>query len=94
MRLVSVNCPNCGSPINIDLDNMARYCGTCGSKIMLDVETIQTLLIEKEKTRQTEIVQESKSNNLYTIMAMVIGTIVAIGSVLILIIDKIADKIG
>jgi uncharacterized membrane protein YvbJ len=61
MNTFSVNCPNCGAPINLDLDNIAKFCGQCGSKIMLDVETIQRLLIEKEKTKQVEAKEKTKA---------------------------------
>jgi len=55
MNVISVKCPNCGASLDIDLDNPAKYCNMCGSKIMLDVEAIQDLMIEKERTKQEEI---------------------------------------
>ena len=54
MKLISVNCPNCGKPINLDIDNLGQFCSSCGSKIVLDVETIQQLLIAKEETKRTQ----------------------------------------
>ena len=47
-----IRCTSCDSNIKIDLDNLISYCPYCGSTLMLDVETIQELLIEKERTKQ------------------------------------------
>ena len=55
MKTISVTCPNCSAPLNLDADNLAQYCSHCGSKIMLDVETIQQLLIAREQTKQAQI---------------------------------------
>ena len=55
MKMVSIRCPNCGATIDLDIDHLAQFCGMCGSKIMLDVETIQQLLIAKEQTKQEAI---------------------------------------
>ena len=55
MRTISVNCPNCGASINLDVDHLAHYCGSCGSKIMLDISSIQELLVAREKTKQETI---------------------------------------
>ena len=60
MKLISVNCPNCGAPINIDLDNISKFCGKCGSKILLDIDQLQYILAEKEKTKQIEITEQTK----------------------------------
>ena len=97
MKLFSVNCPNCGSPIDIDPDKIARFCGMCGSKVMLDAEAIQRLLIEKEKTKQeyirateTSKQTEIKGRNLTTVFVFIIGGIVAGGVVIAIIIEKLA----
>lgn len=60
MKLISVNCPNCGSTIDIDPDKLVKYCANCGSKIMLDIDTIQSILIEREKTKQESIKADEK----------------------------------
>jgi len=60
MKTNSINCPNCGSPISLDIDHLSKFCNQCGSKIMLDVDTIQQLLIEKEKTKQVEAKEKTK----------------------------------
>ena len=60
MKTNSINCPNCGSPISLDIDHLSKFCNQCGSKIMLDVDTIQQLLIEKEKTKQVEAKEQTK----------------------------------
>ena len=55
MKPVSTNCPNCGTPIDLDIDHLAQFCSSCGSKIVLDVETIQQLLIAKEETKRAQM---------------------------------------
>ncbi len=55
MKLVSTNCPNCGGIIDIDPDNIVRFCKNCGTKVMLDIDSVQKLLIEKERTKQESI---------------------------------------
>ena len=52
MKIVSINCPNCAKSVNLDLDNLSAFCSYCGSKLMIDIETLQELFIEKEKTQQ------------------------------------------
>ena len=55
MKPVSTNCPNCGTPINLDIDHLSQFCNSCGAKIVLDVETIQQLLIAKEETKRAQM---------------------------------------
>ena len=97
MKLFSVNCPNCGSPIDIDPDKIARFCGMCGSKVMLDAEAIQRLLIEKEKTKQEYIRATEESKRTETIynsfvmkIIMIIGVIAVVGAFIVIIVDKLA----
>lgn len=60
MSVISINCPNCSKSVNLDLDNIQGFCPNCGSKLMLDVSQLQAILLEKEKTKQTEIEEETK----------------------------------
>ena len=60
MKTITTNCPNCGAPTDLDIDNPQEFCSRCGSKLMLDLETVQELMIEKEKTRQVEIRESTK----------------------------------
>ena len=103
MKTNSVNCPNCGSPINLDIDHLSKFCDQCGSKIMLDVDTIQQLLIEKEKTKQVEAKEKTKKRKAElaaekqkaderTTRIVVIGLLTAF--VLIIVIIALADSKG
>lgn len=51
MRIIN-NCPNCGRDMELDLDNLKKYCSYCGSKLMIDVENLSAVLIERERTKQ------------------------------------------
>ena len=61
MNIKTVTCPNCGSTLDLNFDNLQKYCSACGSKLMLDIDTIQQLLIEKEKTKQVQIQETAKT---------------------------------
>lgn len=52
VRMVSLNCPNCGAGLDADIDNLQAFCPFCGNKLMIDVGQMDDILKEKEKTRQ------------------------------------------
>lgn len=55
MKIITANCPNCGRTADLGVDRLQTYCGYCGSKLMVDIENVTALLIEKEKTEQSKI---------------------------------------
>ncbi|MBR6879549.1 MAG: hypothetical protein IKN14_00505 [Clostridiales bacterium] len=64
MKIIPMNCTNCGHTVDVDFDNPCTFCAYCGSKLMLDVEAIQNLLIAKEQTKQNANEQETKQKEL------------------------------
>ena len=52
MKLVKLNCKNCGAQIDIDLDRLQSFCPYCGQKLLIDIDQLGELLKEKEKTKQ------------------------------------------
>ena len=54
-KLITTTCPNCNASVDLDPEHLISFCGFCGSKLMIDVETIQSILIEREKTKQKEV---------------------------------------
>ena len=59
--LTELKCNSCGATVDIDFDNLISFCPYCGAKLMIDVPSIQELLIEKEKTKQIKIQTEQIS---------------------------------
>ena len=83
MKVMSVNCPNCGSSVNLDMENPQQFCSRCGSKLLLDIETIQELMIEKEKTKQIEIrtdanIQEANARRRHQSKMLIVRLIVTV----------------
>ena len=56
--VTGLKCNYCGTNVDIDFDNLISFCPYCGAKLMMDVPSIQALLIEKEKTKQIQIQAE------------------------------------
>ncbi|MBQ6343594.1 MAG: zinc ribbon domain-containing protein [Anaerolineaceae bacterium] len=54
-KLIHMKCQNCGANLDIDLDHLTAFCPYCGEKLMIDVEKLGDVLIEKEKTKQKEM---------------------------------------
>ena len=55
MNLIKLKCASCNAPLEVDLDNLQVYCPYCGQKLMIDVQQMKDLLIEREKTRQMQL---------------------------------------
>lgn len=45
MRLINMTCPNCGSKLQIDLDNKQATCQYCGNALLIDDGVRQEFLI-------------------------------------------------
>ncbi len=50
-----IKCEDCGASIEMNYDKMIAFCPYCGNKLMLDINQVQELLKEKERTKQIEI---------------------------------------
>ncbi len=69
-----IKCQNCNGDIKLDLDNLASYCPYCGSQLMIDISTLQTVLLEREKTKrqirnaEIRLEKQKDENKNFTIM--------------------------
>ena len=61
-KLIHMKCQNCGANLDIYLDHLTAFCPYCGAKLMIDVEKIGDVLIEKEKTNRTTKIFSSVEN--------------------------------
>lgn len=57
MRLIKMDCDNCGAQLEIDLDHIQLFCPYCGQKLLMDGSNLSKIITEKEKTKRT-ITQE------------------------------------
>ena len=57
----AIKCTKCKGNIQLDCENLISYCPYCGTALMIDVSTIQEILIEKEKTKQVESREREKT---------------------------------
>ncbi|MCQ2532530.1 MAG: hypothetical protein MJ093_07480 [Saccharofermentans sp.] len=60
MKYDNYRCPSCGSNLDIDLDNLKKYCAYCGAKITFDTDSLSAILIEREKTKQYQAKVEAE----------------------------------
>lgn len=52
IRMVNLTCTNCGASLDLDIDSLQLYCPFCGNRLMIDVEQMKDILLEKERTKQ------------------------------------------
>lgn len=60
MKLIKMECPNCHAGLEIDIEHMQAYCPYCGTKLLFDLDQINHIIAEKEKTKRYKIKQESE----------------------------------
>ena len=53
MKLIKMNCNNCGAQLDIDLDNLNAYCPYCGKKLLISIDQLGSVLAERERTKRT-----------------------------------------
>ena len=63
-KMVRLKCQNCGSSLDLDMDNLMAYCPYCGQKLLFDVDQIGNILLEKEKTKQKVIDRDIESKRI------------------------------
>lgn len=62
MKLVNLRCDSCNAQLEVDLDNLMTYCPYCGRKLLIDIDHIDEILKEKEKTRRA---QDQSQENMF-----------------------------
>ena len=70
IRLITLNCPNCGAPISIPENSKFGYCEFCSSQLgyddgsreyrVVDQSEIERILIEKDNRAHAEQVREDR----------------------------------
>ena len=59
MKFIHLKCDSCGAELELDPEHLQAYCQFCGSKLLIDMDQLSELLVEKEKTKR---VVESEQN--------------------------------
>ena len=89
-----MKCPNCNAGLEIDIEHLQAYCPYCGTKLSFDFDKLNEIMLEKEKTKQIKIVQDSevskeKIGQLSEIFKSQAGCVIAgflgLGSIILLI---------
>ena len=60
MKLVELTCENCGAQLEVDLDRKIAYCPYCRQKLMINLDRMDTVLAEREKTKRLQMVYTYK----------------------------------
>ena len=40
MKIITLNCPNCGAPFYPQKDKNTCFCGNCGTKMIVDTDEV------------------------------------------------------
>ena len=54
MKMIELTCQKCGGVLNADIDNLYAYCPHCGQKLLFDLEQIEFVIAEREKTKREQ----------------------------------------
>ncbi len=57
-------CQNCGSSLDLDLDNITTYCPHCGHKLLIETDQLADIIAHKERTKQVQIDYDYKKKEL------------------------------
>lgn len=52
MKFIELTCRNCGATLEVDVDRLQAYCPYCGKKLLFDLDQMETVLSEKERTKR------------------------------------------
>ena len=55
-----MECPNCHAALDIDIEHMQAYCPYCGTKLLFDLDQLNQIFAEKEKTKRLQIEKETE----------------------------------
>lgn len=54
MKMIDLTCQKCGGNLKADIDNLYAFCPHCGQKLLFDLEQIEFVLAEREKTKREQ----------------------------------------
>jgi len=54
----SIKCENCGASIEMDYEHLIGFCPYCGNKLHFDIEQVEGILREKERTKQVKLQED------------------------------------
>lgn len=61
MKFIELTCRNCGATLEVDVDRLQAYCPYCGKKLLFDLNQMETVLSEKERTkRAVEVTKQAQ----------------------------------
>ena len=60
MKLLKIQCSNCGASLDLDLDHLMAFCPNCGQRLLIDTYQLAEIIKEKETTKRFQIEQEYK----------------------------------
>ena len=52
--MIELTCQKCGGSLSTDIDNLYAHCPYCGQKLLFDLEQIEFVLAEREKTKREQ----------------------------------------
>lgn len=99
MKLVSLNCPNCGAPIEIEDGINTFYCKYCGHKVVLsdiddsvlnakmhlkDIEHAEKMQDKRDTQERYKIESKNKSERTKNKQKIILGIIGVIGCIIFL----------
>ena len=54
MKMIELTCQKCSGILKADIDNLYAYCPHCGQKLLFDLEQIEFVIAEREKTKREQ----------------------------------------
>lgn len=54
-KMKSIKCDNCGASIEVNYEKLIGFCPFCGTQLYFDINQVEDILKERERTRQVEL---------------------------------------
>ena len=51
----NIKCDNCGASIEVNYEKLIGFCPFCGTQLHFDINQVEDILKERERTRQVEL---------------------------------------
>lgn len=55
INIIHLKCQNCDANLELDMDHLIAFCPYCGQRLLIDIDNLSEILLEKEKTKREEI---------------------------------------